>query len=304
MKLRPPMYNAARAGGGGGFLNAGRGKAVAMDHDSVALDRLQRSIKRLYSVFASHPRPARLATDGIVIDEDHPSGMLSKPLRSLSPESLQEYAWKAMTTQGTDDEFRYFLPRLFELRVFDPEWDVPWEICFGKLAYGNWWAWPQEEQEAIRDFTRALWEYELTTYDEEAARIAACPIYDVFCGLARCIDDLRPYLEHWRSNTSLTSLKNLADLVDRVYPSLFRDTLGNCFCEGRETEMKQIRHWLLEEQTRAVLEAAFFEDPDGPNAARFSEASKLLGWAASRSFKPWVMEDGDEGPAEARGEPG
>ena len=79
----------------------------------------------------------------------------AKPLRSLSGADLGKFAMKALNTWGDEDEFRHYLPRMFELVVDEPNWtDIP--ILFGKLSTGGWRTWPPEEQHAIERYINAL----------------------------------------------------------------------------------------------------------------------------------------------------
>jgi hypothetical protein len=60
-----------------------------------------------------------------------------------------------MTTWGTITDFKYLLPRLFELQAQKPFIDT--EILFGKLQYAYWNQWSMQEQEAIRLFFVSYW---------------------------------------------------------------------------------------------------------------------------------------------------
>ena len=68
------------------------------------------------------------------------SPLIAKRLRDLTDTDLKKYAFKALTTWGNADDFRHFLPRLFELEAVHPQRIVGLvdpEILFGKLAYAQ-----------------------------------------------------------------------------------------------------------------------------------------------------------------------
>src|SRR5687768_7110520 len=79
-------------------------------------------------------------------------------LRELNPDDLARYAFKAMTTWGTIDDFKHFLPRIFDLlaQTGGGSWIEP-EIVFGKLPYGKWTTWPRRERDALLAYMDALW---------------------------------------------------------------------------------------------------------------------------------------------------
>jgi hypothetical protein len=118
---------------------------------------LRNSIKGLYQTFSRYLLP--LHVDGCphcVSDADH-ALIYAKDLRDWGPGELARYTFKALTTWGNEDDFRHFLPRIFELISADGgSWTFP-ETVFGKLAYGQWETWPSDERQAITTFFEALW---------------------------------------------------------------------------------------------------------------------------------------------------
>jgi hypothetical protein len=173
----------------------------------IALDgELAASIEGLYAVFARYPRPREILTDGLTITAERP--MLARPLREVAEMDLGEYPAKAMTTQGTVDDYRYFAPRILELAAFNmkrpaeplqstleriatigfPISAMPPEMLLGKLAYAEWHQWPADEQAAVRGFLQAWWKSLLSSYP------TVVEADSLLCGIARC-DDLRVYLQ-------------------------------------------------------------------------------------------------------------
>lgn len=113
-------------------------------------------IKTLYRVFARYPRPTRLEGCPCCTDAETSRLLETRPLHALTADELSHYAFKAMTTWGDLDEFRYFLPRIFELTAFDAL-HCDTEVVLGKLGYAGWTDWPADEQEAIWAYVEALW---------------------------------------------------------------------------------------------------------------------------------------------------
>ena len=73
---------------------------------------------------------------------------------SVDVDTLDHYAGKALTTWGTVEEFKYFLPELFD-RGARGSLRTDFEIILGKLSYGGFDGWPQPEQAAVRDWLTA-----------------------------------------------------------------------------------------------------------------------------------------------------
>ncbi|KUG09713.1 hypothetical protein [Solirubrum puertoriconensis] len=76
-------------------------------------------------------------------------------LRELSEEDLRIFHFKVMTTWGDVNDFKHFLPRIFELLAQFSLGFEEW-IALDKLNYGKWHTWPQQEQAAVAEYLLAL----------------------------------------------------------------------------------------------------------------------------------------------------
>lgn len=83
---------------------------------------LHAAIERLYSVFARYPlRPdtwpcPSCITSGL-IDTESVSGLQRISLRELTLDDLHQFIDSSLSTWGTVDDYRHFLPRMMELFV-------------------------------------------------------------------------------------------------------------------------------------------------------------------------------------------
>lgn len=112
-------------------------------------DELLAAVERLYSTFNRYP--PRMTVDGCphCVSSADNDCIHAAPLRQLTETQLERYAFKAITTWGTVDDFRHFLPRIFELLATAPhDWVDP-EVVFGKLPYCDFRSWPIAEQQVI-----------------------------------------------------------------------------------------------------------------------------------------------------------
>src|SRR5262245_18137025 len=166
---------------------------------------LRSAIEGLYTTFSRYPLPIHVeGCAHCVSDADH-ALLYSKKLHDLGTQELNRYSFKAISTWGSADDFRHFLPRIFELMAVDggSSWTVP-EVVFKKLTYGHWEAWPFDERWAITTFFEALWS---DVIDRNADEFSAG---ECLCCIARAADDMTRYLIRWRVGLSLAHAKHFA----------------------------------------------------------------------------------------------
>ncbi|HEX4973343.1 MAG TPA: hypothetical protein VFV69_20050 [Steroidobacteraceae bacterium] len=186
------------------------------------------AIERIYRVFSAYPHPRALDGCPCCTSRQVAQPLVTKPLRALDSQDLEQYAFKALTTWGTVEDYKYFLPRIIELTVSgDLLWDI--EMTLGKLAYGDFASWPLHERQAIEDFLLDAW--------TDAVRSNAVEEADeLLCGAARVMDTA-PLLE----------------LADRIDPE-FRDTY-RMTCSRHDKRRLRNSYWDRDsERYKAVLD--------------------------------------------------
>ena len=98
-------------------------------------------------------------------------------------------------TIGNKADFRYLLPRILDVSVFDPGNANNPEIVLSKLVLADWRSWSLEEQQAIECFVDAWFEQaresDLAEADEGYIGMDA---ESVLCGAARAAMPLRRWL--------------------------------------------------------------------------------------------------------------
>src|SRR4051812_47574663 len=125
-------------------------------------DELQRelndAIERLYSVFGAYSAPAHPAYCECCVTEPEDVVLRTKPVRELTQKELNRYTFKAISTWGTVEQFKYLLPRLFELVVedVDDEYRYNPEFLFKKPRYGDFTSWPDAEKTALLSYCDVL----------------------------------------------------------------------------------------------------------------------------------------------------
>ena len=108
-------------------------------------------LSELYKRFEKYPlKPKIEGCPCCGLDNDE-IGLHTSTLESLSWDELDTFIFKAMTTYGDVDDFKHFLPRIFELFVTSFE-DAPYDVgvVFSKLEYGKWSEWPEYEKAEVK----------------------------------------------------------------------------------------------------------------------------------------------------------
>lgn len=116
---------------------------------------LREARSTLYEAFSIFPVPFDLEGCPHCVADEESAFLASQPLSELLEVDLERFMWKAMTTWGTVDDFRYFLPRLVELANGGLCWDLG--LLRSKLDYGDWELWPQPMQDAVYEYLLAWW---------------------------------------------------------------------------------------------------------------------------------------------------
>jgi hypothetical protein len=214
--------------------------------------QFQHLIDDCYEVFASYPPPRALNASPLRDPVAILKTLTSAPLRELTGEQLGAYAGWAMTTVGDAKDYRHFLPRILELAVSDARWhglDPP--IIAGKLNYGGWQTWPQEEQAAIRDLFAEAWHYGLGQHPDESDPSGW------LCGIAIIGGDLDAALEAWLSSASPNAVLQLAEFFRSNAEQFVRDRANRNFWDGAgDAAVERMRRWLLSEAVLDLLLSA------------------------------------------------
>ena len=218
---------------------------------------LEQAIDRLYETFAPYTAQGMSGCPHCV-DEAESRRLVSTPLKELTPRDLLHYAFSALYTWGGIDDFKHFLPRVFELVARD-ELDIA-EALLGKPGYGKWRDWPENEQVPVEQFYRALWFDVLARYPHP---LEADPC---LCGIARSVDDLRVYLDTWSAADDRPAVTHLGEFINWNAPGVDKKGRGphltNPFWKERPQQVQQVADWLLEPARREQVERAFIRFGD------------------------------------------
>jgi hypothetical protein len=227
-------------------------------------------------------------------------------LRELPAKDLRNYAFSAMTTQGTLDDFRYFLPRLFEAIVTDLDGICP-EVLFGKLRYaeriesqsepgrarifsslrtslfgnagdrGTTKAWSDAAADAIEGYLDAFWRTALGGYPIEGQLPPFFEIETVLACIARAGEPLHAFLESWTRTETLPADQLLIQFVTFHSGSFLEGrTLNEGFWRDCEAQGMELRTWLLRPDTMRRVERCASAVPEDGYEHLFAPALEVL----------------------------
>lgn len=236
------------------------------DLETVQLE-CHAAVEGLYEVFESY----RFRTDmpcciPHCFDQSEIDALGDTPLRSLEPPQLSSFTFQLLLTCGEVADFKYFLPRLFELTANTPVGYVTAEIVIGKLARADWQIWPDLERAAVGDFLWAWWRLKLGLADSS--------LDDCFAALCCTGDDPTPYLRMWRDLEETRSAVMLARFVNEHATMIFAGRGFNGFVNREAT--RAIQGFLREPETRARFEAAFHATKNRDDQKALSLAEQLV----------------------------
>jgi hypothetical protein len=238
---------------------------------------LEAAIENLYVTFSRYPlAPYVEGCPHCVGDADN-AKLHSVPLRELSAEDLGRFAFKALSTWGTEDDFRHFLPRIFELLPNRLSGIVDPPTVIGKLAYGNWRSWPANEVCSVNLYLEALW----ISLLKGTSLVVSISADELLSGYSQLFDDLTPLLDEWDATTELRATRHLAEFVERHVEQLLQS--GRISAPWwQEPGRSQVSTWLSEASRLTRLEEAFFTCEDREVAALISRSVDQLSWLHSR----------------------
>ncbi len=202
--------------------------------------------EELYDTFSIYSKKSKIEGCPCCISDSDKSTLHSKQLRDLEDEDLEKYAFKAMTTWGDVDDFKHYLPRIFELAA-NRELIVDTTVILAKLDYGNWLGWDENEQLAIVNFLKVWWSFDINTassFDEE-----------ILIELLFKIEDLKEMLNVWNLGFDTQGFLNFLDFIENHYNDLKHSL--HSFKGLSKEEVDTFIHWI--QSKKSLLEEGFFK---------------------------------------------
>lgn len=211
------------------------------------------AIRELYRVFGSLELGDGFTGCSHCIDPKEVTRLSDTPRDELSRSDLDSYAFDALSTFGDVASLKYFLPRLLELTLEDPQGWTSLEVLIGKLAHGSWTSWPAEEQEAVTGALHVLWD---ATLSADTTAVGGWEVDTVLCALGQALESIMPMLDRWTRTDTETARRHLAQWIELNGP-VIADGRGphNGFWKGRPQQEAEVIAWLKRPSTLDYLEA-------------------------------------------------
>jgi hypothetical protein len=234
--------------------------------------RLFTAVKGLYTEFAGYSHHHAVDFCPHCVSKADIALLYARPLRELTAPDLEKYAFKAMTTWGDPDDFKHFLPRIFELLTLSSpkSLEIDPEIAIGKMNYARWKTWPENEQAAVVNFLKAwlhcrlISEFSYSSLHEVSSCLESIAIVE---------KNLTPYLATWRADFfAVTNARlNTAGFLDFSQDTLYK---GKLAWAANPSQAAQIINWLLEPEVLPLMEKTaleFFETVTDPELTAILE---------------------------------
>jgi hypothetical protein len=229
-----------------------------------ATARFDEAVNLLYRVFDRYPfRPNMPCCIPHCMDQVDLDVIGAMPLRNLSAELMRPFVSNLNTTCGDRVDFKFILPRLFELTSeFAFYWPDP-DLVLSWLRSEELPTWPHDEQEAVQGFLDAWWGRELEANSDR--------LTDCFAALTCSGIDVTGWMIRWREVQPVS----LAEWINDNIANVWSGKNGNSFA-NHETVLPQIRGCLADPETADALMRAFHLASDLEEQDVLSLAEDLL----------------------------
>jgi hypothetical protein len=213
----------------------------------------EETFKKLYTVFSKYTRPSRVIGSPISVNPDADIKLTTKPLKSLSKDDLNEYEFKAMTTWGTAEDFKYFLPAILEANFYSFNWGA--DIFFGKIYSAA--CHEDDEQNVLAEYMLAMWEDASKLPWPDLERIEALiDNLDSFIPNEKVNPLVENWIKEWAEHEHIEAFEKLVSYInfnwievlyqnkphhnflDIVLASSFQERLQKSFFEYEKTRPK------------------------------------------------------------------
>jgi hypothetical protein len=205
----------------------------------------QESIEALYAAFADVPKPGHIDGCPCCIENKQICTLLSTPLRRLSGEQLNSYAFSAFLTVGDVADYLYFLPRILEISVTDDGWWPEIEVTGRAVANAEPLTWSPQRLVALQ----AVLETKISSLLREQDSGSAIDSW--LCGIVHMGLDVRPYLAQLEQSPTHVAAYYLEN--GRRLP----EKLDNPFWERPNAGHDAIVHWFGTKKVSDIIFDAY-----------------------------------------------
>lgn len=201
---------------------------------------LDQAVDCLYTAFADVPKPRHIDGCPCCIEKKNIGVLLSAPLRELTPDDLSAYAASAFLTVGTVADYFYFLPRILEISIREPDWWPDIEVTGRAIAAAEPGSWSCSQRSTLLGFLHAVIDWIVESGEHWL-------LDEWLCAIARMGINIQPFLDQVAQSPGAVLAYFQANAR-----CLQRNALCNPFwelpCAGHDT----IVQWFKSEPIRKV----------------------------------------------------
>ena len=215
---------------------------------------LRKAIKQLYDTFEKYPKPDPTNELYPLSKHDleiyYQSKIYDMPLRLIDDD--------IMLTHGTPEQYKHYLPRIFEF-YFEPEGWTFW-LTISYLTLANWFSWDKEEKDAVHNYLMALWHYILIDYQPKGKEYSRLDLVALECfeALMDVYPDISPFLEKWEQIDHIQASLHIMWILEGWWRNGFHiSTLGRLkyyFPDADEQNKQRLLAWMGSLHVRKCLE--------------------------------------------------
>lgn len=155
-----------------------------------------------------------------------------------------------MTTWGSEEDFKHFLPRLAELYAGGSLTGFCDDEMFGsKLHYAKWLSWRVREVNAVRAFMHA-WLADRLCRDPETTDVGSC-----LASIALAENDIGDYLKAWWKMEGSLAARQFAEFAHSNARSLAKEGALGIWWQETGANQEAVVGWMLSTEWADRLEA-------------------------------------------------
>lgn len=227
--------------------------------------KLQEANQQLYLTFGKYsPKAPMNACPCGCISDDDKLKLLSKDLKTITTDDISKYAFKAMSTWGDLEDFKHFLPRIFEL-MSTTGIDTDTFVILKKLDDGDWSAWPAIEQDVIREFLIAWW---CNLTNKRFANLDSDLI-----SIQNALGTIDTLLDHWTINVQDESFRNYVEFMFDNFNALKE---GHSFRDLDDVSRQKLFKFLCENAVKLEEGFFYYELKDQEFGKRISDVQYIV----------------------------
>ncbi|MBN1500491.1 MAG: hypothetical protein JW982_10055 [Spirochaetes bacterium] len=209
-------------------------------------EEINNSINKLYEIFSNVPRPVKIDACPCCVDKKQIFTLLNKQLREITPDEMSGYASSVFLTAGSENDFRYFLPRILDILINNSGWWPDPEIIGRAMQSYGWNRFTENEQSAISNFFDSVLITDINSPDSDGDFINTW-----LCTVSYFYPDWDKYLEIITKKP-----KALVSLYECHSNTLMRNKLSDGFWNDSPKDQEFI-NWINSDKIKSLIKNAY-----------------------------------------------